>query len=188
MKYLEAEDRAGVFVRHAFDEATVDLGEVRLNYATAGDPEQPALVLIPGQSGSWWTYEAVMPLLAGHFQVFAVDLRWQGRSTWTPGRYTIDNFGNDLVRFLDRRDLRPAGKAGRGACGGGRPAVHVPLVPADAALDARARPRHLREHADRMGGRSWIAGVCLGTRVGGSGMADPRRGKSVCGRRIVEHR
>jgi pimeloyl-ACP methyl ester carboxylesterase len=42
-----------------------------------------------------------MPLLAEHFHVHAVDLRGQGRSTWTPGRYTLDNMGNDLVRFLD---------------------------------------------------------------------------------------
>ena len=48
-----------------------------------------------------------MPLLAEHFQVFAVDLRGQGRSTRTPGRYTLDNMGNDLVRFIDVVD-RPA--------------------------------------------------------------------------------
>ncbi|MFC8449030.1 hypothetical protein [Kitasatospora sp. NPDC057223] len=32
MKYREAEDRADVLVPHAFQEHTVDLGEVRLNY------------------------------------------------------------------------------------------------------------------------------------------------------------
>jgi pimeloyl-ACP methyl ester carboxylesterase len=42
-----------------------------------------------------------MPRLAEHFEVFAVDLRGQGRSTRTPGRYTLDNIGNDLVRFID---------------------------------------------------------------------------------------
>ena len=98
---LEAADRAATFVPHAFPEQTVDLGEVRMNYAVAGDPSLPALLLIPGQSESWWGYEAAMPLLAEHFHVHAVDLRGQGRSTWTPGRYTIDNFGNDLVRFID---------------------------------------------------------------------------------------
>lgn len=108
MKYLEAADRADVFVPHAFEESAVDLGEVRMNYATAGDPKRPALVLIPGQSSSWWSYEQAMPLLAEHFQVFAVDLRGQGRSTWTPGRYTLDNFGNDLVRFIDLVVQRPA--------------------------------------------------------------------------------
>jgi pimeloyl-ACP methyl ester carboxylesterase len=36
-----------------------------------------------------------------------VDLRGQGRSTWTPGRYTLDNMGNDLVKFIDLVIKRP---------------------------------------------------------------------------------
>lgn len=101
MTYLEAADRIGTFVPHAFAEQTADLGEIRMNFAVAGDPSRPAVLLVPAQSESWWGYEAVMPLLAEHFHVHAVDLRGQGRSTWTPGRYTVDNFGNDLVRFID---------------------------------------------------------------------------------------
>ncbi|HEV2639846.1 MAG TPA: alpha/beta hydrolase [Actinocrinis sp.] len=116
-RYLEAEDRAGVFVPHAFEEHTVDLGEVRLNYAVAGDPARPALLLVPAQSESWWGYEPALPLLAEHFQCFAVDLRGQGRSTWTPGRYTLDNFGNDLVRFLDLVVGRPVVAAGNSSGG-----------------------------------------------------------------------
>src|SRR6202034_3023069 len=107
MAYLEAHDHADVFVPHTFDEHIVDLGEVRLNYAVAGDASLPALLLIPAQSESWWGYEQAMPLLAEHFQVFAVDLRGQGRSTWTPGRYTLDTFGSDLVRFIDLVVGRP---------------------------------------------------------------------------------
>jgi pimeloyl-ACP methyl ester carboxylesterase len=104
---IEAEDRAGTFVAHAFTEQLADLGEIRMNYAVAGDPSLPALLLIPGQSESWWGYEDALPLLAQHFQAYAVDLRGQGRSTWTPGRYTLDNFGNDLVRFIDLVIDRP---------------------------------------------------------------------------------
>jgi len=48
-----------------------------------------------------------MPLLAQRLQAFAVDLRGQGRSTRTPGRYTLDNMGNDLVRFIDGVIRRP---------------------------------------------------------------------------------
>src|SRR5262245_4757851 len=96
------------YVDHAFPEQLVDLGEVRLNYATAGDSDRPALLLVPGQSESWWGYEAAMPRLAEHFEVFAVDLRGQGRSSRTPGRYTLDNMGNDLVRFIDLVIARPA--------------------------------------------------------------------------------
>jgi len=89
------------YVAHAYGEQLVDLGEIEMNYATAGDAGSPALLLVPGQTESWWGYEAAMARLAEHFQVFAVDLRGQGRSTRTPGRYTLDNLGNDLVRFID---------------------------------------------------------------------------------------
>ncbi|TCK21468.1 alpha/beta fold hydrolase [Pseudonocardia endophytica] len=107
MTYIEAADRADTFVPHAYPEQLADLGEIRMNYAVAGDPASPALLLIPGQTESWWGYEQAMGLLAEHFHVHAVDLRGQGRSTWTPGRYTIDNFGNDLVRFVDLVIGRP---------------------------------------------------------------------------------
>src|SRR5262245_7956482 len=79
-----------------------------MNYATVGDPSLPALLLIPGQTESWWGYEAVLRSLAEPFQAFAVALRGQGRSTRTPGRYTLDTMGNDLVRFLDLVVGRPA--------------------------------------------------------------------------------
>jgi pimeloyl-ACP methyl ester carboxylesterase len=104
---LEATGRDDIFVDHAYPEQLVDLGEVRLNYATAGDPSLPPLLLIPGQTESWWGYESAMPLLAGQFCCYAVDLRGQGRSSWTPGRYSLDNMGNDLVRFIDSAIGRP---------------------------------------------------------------------------------
>ena len=53
-----------------------------------------------------------MAQLTPYFQVFAVDLRGQGRSSRTPGRYTFDNFGNDLVRFIAFRIRRPVVVAG----------------------------------------------------------------------------
>jgi pimeloyl-ACP methyl ester carboxylesterase len=95
------------YMPHDIPEQVVDLGEVQMNYATAGGHSLPAMLLIPGQTESWWGYEAVMPPLAEHFQLFAVDLRGQGRSTRTPGRYTLDNMGNDLVRFMDLVIQRP---------------------------------------------------------------------------------
>lgn len=95
------------FVPHAFPEHSVDLGEVILNYARLGSPTNPALLLIPGQTESWWGYEKAMEILSSDFEVFAVDMRGHGRSTWTPGRYTLDNMGNDLVRFIDAVIGRP---------------------------------------------------------------------------------
>jgi pimeloyl-ACP methyl ester carboxylesterase len=100
------------YLPHAFDERVLDTGEVELNYVVAGDASRPALLLIPGQTESWWGYEGVLPLLADHFHAFAVDLRGQGRSSRTPGRYTIDAIGNDLVRFIDLAIGRPCIVAG----------------------------------------------------------------------------
>lgn len=88
------------YVPHGYPEQTVDLGEIEMNYVVTGPEQAPALLLIPGQTESWWGYEKVMPLLEKDFRVYAVDLRGQGRSSRTPGRYTVDNMGNDLVRFI----------------------------------------------------------------------------------------
>src|SRR6185503_7342266 len=98
---------AATYVPHSFPEQLVDLGEIKMNYAVAGDASLPALLLVPGQTESWWGYEPALPLLAKHFQAYAVDLRGQGRSSRTPGRYTLDNMGNDLVRFIDKVIKRP---------------------------------------------------------------------------------
>jgi pimeloyl-ACP methyl ester carboxylesterase len=103
---------AATYSAHEFEENLFNTGEVELNHVVAGDAGSPALLLIPGQTESWWGYEAAIPLLAEHFHVHAVDLRGQGRSTRTPGRYTLDNMGNDLVRFIDGRIGRPTIVAG----------------------------------------------------------------------------
>lgn len=106
-KYLEAEDHKDIYKPRGFPEHIVDLGEIRMNYSVAGSEADPAILLIPGQTESWWGYENAMRLLSESYQVYAVDLRGQGRSTWTPGRYSLDVFGNDLVRFIDLVIKRP---------------------------------------------------------------------------------
>ncbi|MFE1976172.1 alpha/beta fold hydrolase [Streptomyces hygroscopicus] len=106
-----------VFVPHAYPEQQVDLGEVTMNYAEAGSSDKPALLLVSEQTGSWWSYEEAMNLLSPDFHVYAVDLRGQGRSTWTPKRYSLDNFGNDLVRFIALVVKRPVIVAGNSSGG-----------------------------------------------------------------------
>jgi len=56
--YLEYSDHEALFVPHKFPEHIIDLGEIRMNYAVAGSPSSPAMLLIPGQTESWWGYEA----------------------------------------------------------------------------------------------------------------------------------
>jgi len=42
------------YVSHQIAEMGIDLDEFRMNYATAGDVTSPPLLLIPGQTESWW--------------------------------------------------------------------------------------------------------------------------------------
>lgn len=106
-----------MYIPHDFPERLADLGEIHMNYAEAGSPDKPALLLIPEQTASWWTYEKAMKLLSDDFHVFAVDLRGQGRSSWTPKRYSFDNFGNDLVRFVASVIKKPVLCAGNSSGG-----------------------------------------------------------------------
>ena len=113
MKYRFGPDYPDeTYIPHLYPEHTVDLGEAVLNYAVTGPEQAPALLLIPSQTEAWWGYEPAMRLLEADFRVYAVDLRGQGRSSRTPGRYTLDIWGNDLVRFLQTVVRGPAIVAG----------------------------------------------------------------------------
>lgn len=95
------------YIPHKYEEQIFDIGEIMMNYAVTGLPDKPAILLIPAQTESWWGYEQVMERLENDYQLYAVDLRGQGRSSRTPGRYTFDNMGNDLVRFITLVIKRP---------------------------------------------------------------------------------
>lgn len=105
------------YVPHKYLEHLFDTGEIMMNYAVTGEDNKPAILLIPSQTESWWGFEAAMGLLETHYQVYAVDLRGQGRSSRTPGRYTYDNMGNDLVKFISFIIGRPTVVAGTSSGG-----------------------------------------------------------------------
>lgn len=80
------------------EEKDVVIDGVRLHYAEAG--EGSPIVLVPGQSMPWQSYQRVIPRLARRFRVFALDVRGHGKSEHTTGRYTFSRCGQDLVEFL----------------------------------------------------------------------------------------
>jgi len=95
------------YIAHAYSEQLFDTGEIALNYATAGSSHLPALLLIPGQTESWWGYEPAMSLLKDNFHVHAVDLRGQVARSGLQGatRLTISGtiwFGSLRSEFADR--------------------------------------------------------------------------------------
>ncbi|WP_218617938.1 alpha/beta fold hydrolase [Cryptosporangium aurantiacum] len=58
------------------------------------------MVLLPAQTGTWQSYDRVLPTLARRHQVYAVDVRGHGKSTWTPGDYCWTSVGADVAVFL----------------------------------------------------------------------------------------
>jgi pimeloyl-ACP methyl ester carboxylesterase len=73
---------------------------VTLNYVEGPDTGLP-LILLPGQAGTWQSYEKVLLPLSENYRVFAIDIRGHGGSSWTTGEYNFNLIGNDLVSFID---------------------------------------------------------------------------------------
>lgn len=67
-----------------FGEQHFKANQVNINYVV-GPNNGPALVLIPAQMGTWESYRKVLIPLSKDFQVYAVDIRGHGKSSWTPG-------------------------------------------------------------------------------------------------------
>ena len=95
------------YIPHTIPEQRFDTGVVEINYAVAGREDQPALLLIPGQSESWWGCEPAMPLLAQRFQAFAVDLRGQGRFHANARSLHARQHGQQPCPFHRRRHPTP---------------------------------------------------------------------------------
>lgn len=83
-----------------FRELQFNTGKININYVI-GPNNGPALVLIPAQIGTWETYKKVMIPLSKLFQIFVIDVRGHGKSSWTPGQYSWKTIGDDMKAFLE---------------------------------------------------------------------------------------
>jgi pimeloyl-ACP methyl ester carboxylesterase len=99
-----------------FHERDVDVDGVRLHLCE-GPKSGPPVVLVPGQSMPWDSYQKLMPLLARDHHVIAVDVRGHGESEHTPGRYTFGTCGRDLWRLLETLEVPPAVVCGNSSGG-----------------------------------------------------------------------
>lgn len=103
-------DRAG------FVEKSVLIDGAKINYAQ-GPANGPPLLLIHGQMVDWTTYMRVLPELAQHFQVYAVDCYGHGASDRAVDRYSNVAMGRDLTSFLRTVIAEPAFVCGNSSGG-----------------------------------------------------------------------
>jgi non-heme chloroperoxidase len=81
---------------------------VRLRYAEQGDPKGKPVILLHGYSDSWYSYSRILPLLDGKYHVYIPDQRGHGDSDRPASGYTFPDFANDVIAFMDAKDVKRA--------------------------------------------------------------------------------
>jgi len=82
------------------DTATMSTG-CALSYAQQGDPSGPVVLLLPGPTDSWRSYEQVLARLPQSVCAIAVSPRGHGDSDKPLTGYRVEDFATDVVEFLD---------------------------------------------------------------------------------------
>jgi haloacetate dehalogenase len=86
------------------------IGDLTVHAVTGGDG--PAVVLLHGFAQTWRAWRAVMPALAGHYQVIAPDLRGVGGSTVTLEGFDKRTMAGDVAGLLDALGIETAAVVG----------------------------------------------------------------------------
>jgi pimeloyl-ACP methyl ester carboxylesterase len=83
-----------------FKSEVAQVNGTRIHYVIGGNG--PALVLLPGWPQTWWTYHKIMPALARHFTIVAVDIRGMGGSAKPADGYDKKNMAKDVRELLHK--------------------------------------------------------------------------------------
>ncbi|WP_433256631.1 alpha/beta fold hydrolase [Streptosporangium sp. CA-135522] len=93
-----------------FSSRLAEVNGVRLHYVEGGQGDP--LVLLGGWPQTWWQFHKIMPALARHYRVIAVDLRGMGGSAKPETGYDKKTMARDLyelVRSLGHEKVNIAG-------------------------------------------------------------------------------
>ncbi len=81
--------------------AFVQLAEGELHYQLDGPVEAPVLVLSNSLGTDLHMWDIQVPAFTRHFRVLRLDTRGHGKSLVTPGPYSIEQLGRDVIALLD---------------------------------------------------------------------------------------
>lgn len=93
-----------------FANGSAEVNGTKIHYVTGGKGEP--LVLLPGWPQTWWSYHKIMPALAKHYTVIAVDLRGMGSSAKPAGGYDKKTMAKDIHELLKKLGHEQAHIAG----------------------------------------------------------------------------
>ena len=99
-------------------DASVTLASgLRLSYAERGAASDPTVVLLPGPTDAWRSYEPVLDRLPRGIRAIAISARGHGDSDKPNGGYAVADFAGDVVAALDAFGIARAVLAGHsGSC------------------------------------------------------------------------
>lgn len=98
--------------------STVTLASgLTLSYAATGDRSGPAVLLLPGPTDSWRSYQPVLDQLPSSIRAVAVSQRGHGDSDKPATGYRVEDFAADVAPVLDGLGLERAVLVGHsGSC------------------------------------------------------------------------
>ncbi|SEM36729.1 3-oxoadipate enol-lactonase [Pseudomonas sp. ok272] len=88
--------------------AFVQLTDGELHYQLDGPEGAPVLVLSNSLGTDLNMWNVQMPVFSEHFRVLRLDTRGHGRSLVTPGPYSIEQLGRDVLAVLDALHIERA--------------------------------------------------------------------------------
>ncbi|HTI19658.1 MAG TPA: alpha/beta hydrolase [Kutzneria sp.] len=83
-----------------FEHRFADVNGTRLHHVVAGAGEP--LILMGGWPRTWWQFHRVIPLLAKHYRVIAVDIRGMGDSARPADGYDKKTMARDIHELINR--------------------------------------------------------------------------------------
>ena len=96
--------------KQRFTHGKVYVGDTRLHYVRGG--QGTPLVLVHGWPATWYEWRRIMPALARHFDVVAVDIRGLGDSSRPLDGYDKDTVAAELAGFVRELGLGRVDMAG----------------------------------------------------------------------------
>jgi non-heme chloroperoxidase len=81
---------------------------IRLRYAEQGSPSGPPIIMLHGLTDSWFSFSGILPALPANYHIYALDLRGHGGSDRPSHGYTMPDFADDVISFMDAMELPSA--------------------------------------------------------------------------------
>lgn len=95
-----------------FKQDYVEVEDVRVRYAEAGDPSAPTVVMLHGTGGHWEAFCANIGPFAEHFHVLAFDMVGAGFSSKPDRPYMVRNLARFVTAFMDALGIARASLVG----------------------------------------------------------------------------